>query len=235
MDYDLYLKYDADVDLNINNDIRKTSDEIFATILHETDEALENAGNDEPERTKIGFIHLFRYNQILAKTYGVNMTHNRLATMRVGSKALMELDYSLITQETIDEVGTVSNPNIVVVAHFGISAAWRNKGIGEQVLKGIMKQMIGKYGYMLIMEPKPAQIEEHEVCKRLYNVQGVEFAELEKDPEKAQWKLNAFWQRCGLKQFKDYDNIFICNVEQTVPKLLRAKASAISFSKKSNV
>lgn len=223
MDYELYLKYDADIDLNINGDLRETSDQIFASILHETDEAVRNAGNDEPERARIGFIQLFRYNQVLAKTYGVSLTSNPYARMRIGSEALMELDYSLITQETIDEVGKVSNPNILVLARFGISAAWRNKGIGEQVLKGVMKQMKGKYGYMLIIEPKPAQFEEHEVCKRLHTVQGVELTGLENDPEKAQWKLNAFWQRCGFKPFKNYDNVFICNIDKAVP--MRATAN----------
>jgi len=227
MDYDLYLEYEVDMDLNINDDVRETSDQIFASILHETDEAVQNVGNDEPERTRIGFIQLFRYNQVLAKTYGVNMTHNPLATMRIGSKALMELDYSLITQETIGEIGTASNPNILVLARFGISADWRNKGIGEQVLKGIMKQMKGKYGYMLIMEPKPAQFEEHEACKRLHKVQGVELTGLEEDPEKARWKLNAFWQRCGFKLFKNYDNVFICNIEKTVSELLKVRVPAV--------
>jgi hypothetical protein len=39
---------------------------------------------------------------------------------------------------------------------------------------------------------------------------------LEKDPEKAQWKLNAFFQRCGFRLFKNYDNVFVCNVDQVV-------------------
>lgn len=50
---------------------------------------------------------------------------------------------------------------------------------------------------------------------------------LEKDPEKAQWKLNAFWQRCGFKQFKNYDNVFICNVDKVMSEFFQLKASAV--------
>lgn len=221
MDYDLYLYYNVDMDLNINNDTRKTNDHFFANIMHETDEAIENAGNGEAERTRVGFIQLLRYNQVLAREYGVNMTDNPDVAMQPGREALMELDYMFITRETVDEVGAPYNPNILILDQFGISAAWRNKGIGEQALKGFMKQMKGKYGYMLIINPKPAQLEEHEVIKRFYKEQGIEMDDLENKPAKAQMKLNAFFQRCGFRLFKNYDNIFICNIDQAVPMRMK--------------
>jgi len=74
MDYNLYLKYDADLDLNINDESSEVCDDIFAFIMHETDEAVNAAENDEPERTQIGFVSWLNYNQVLAKAYGVNMT-----------------------------------------------------------------------------------------------------------------------------------------------------------------
>ena len=46
---------------------------------------------------------------------------------------------------------------------------------------------------------------------------------LEKDPEKAQFKLNAFFQRCGFRLFKNFDNVFICNVDQAVPDPVMVK------------
>ncbi|MCS3800105.1 hypothetical protein [Niastella sp. OAS944] len=49
------------------------------------------------------------------------------------------------------------------------------------------------------------------------NVQGFEMEGVEQDPGKEQLKLNAFFQRCGFRLFKNYDNVFICNTEQAVP------------------
>jgi GNAT superfamily N-acetyltransferase len=144
------------------------------------------------------------------------MTQFRELSFFYNSEAFMELDSTLITQETIDEIGAASNPNIIALHHFGIAAAWRNKGIGEQVLKGFIKQMKGKCGYIVILHNKPEQFRKHPDVP-LYEIQGVELAGLENDPEKAQWKLNAFWQRCGFRLFKNYDNVWICNVDQFVP------------------
>jgi hypothetical protein len=78
-----------------------------------------------------------------------------------------------------------------------------------------MKQMKGQYGYMIIIKPEPAQFSEH--CKEVYSRWGVEMDGLEKDPEKAQWELNAFFQRCGFRLFKNYNDVFVCNIEQAVP------------------
>src|SRR5690349_2610827 len=108
MEYNLYLKYDVDLDLNINDESGTLCDDIFAYIMHETEEAVENEIDDEPERTKIGFISLLHYNQALAMTYGVNMTQEPFLTMRRNRNALMELDYTLITPETIDEIGATT-------------------------------------------------------------------------------------------------------------------------------
>ena len=226
MDYNLYLKYDADLDLNINDESSEVCDNVFAFIMHETDEAVNNAENNKPERTKIGFVSWLNYNQVLARAYGVNMAQLPFITLRSNSKALMELEHTLISQETIDEIGAASNPNIMVLLHFGISAAWRNKGIGELVLKGIIKQMKGKCGYIVILKSEPVQCTKHTGPDSLYEIQGVQLAGLEKDPEKAQWKLNAFFQRCGFRLFKNYDNVFVCNVDQSVPERIMVKHPA---------
>jgi hypothetical protein len=229
MDYNLYLKCNTEVDLNINNDdLGALCNNIFASIMHETEEAVNNAEDDAPEQTKIGFVSLLHYNQALAMAYGVNMTQNPFLTMRINSNALMELDYTRISPEIIDEIGAATNPNIMVLHHFGISAAYRNKGIAEQALKGIIKQMKGNCGYIIILNTEPVQCTKHTGPDSLYEIQGVELAGLEKDPEKAQWKLNAFFQRCGFRLFKNYDNVFICNVDQVVvPGYKTVKHSAI--------
>jgi hypothetical protein len=151
------------------------------------------------------------------------MTDVPILTLQYNKKALMELDYTRISPETIDEIGAATNPNIMVLHHFGISAAWRNKGIAQQALKGIIKQMKGKCGYIVILHSRPEQCGKDTGPDSLYEIRGVELAGLEKDPEKAQWKLNAFFQRCGFRQFKNYDNVFVCNVDQVVTDRIMVK------------
>jgi GNAT superfamily N-acetyltransferase len=225
MDYNLYLKYDVDQDLNINDDDSSLlCSHIFAEILHVSDDAVDNAGeNYLPERTKIGFINMLEYNHALATVYGLTMAQIPLLRMRINSKPLLELDFC-INEGIIDEIGASTNKNIMALHHFGISAEWRNKGIGEQVLKGLIKQMKGKCGYIIISKSEPVQLNTSD-CS-LYEMQGVELDGLDEDPEKAQFKLNAFWQRCGFRKFKNYDDVFVCNVEQAVPGRLQLKRFA---------
>jgi predicted acetyltransferase len=224
MDYDLYLKFDAELGLNINDAyLGALCDHIYADIMYEPNDDVD----DDGEGTKIGFVSWVHYNQALAMAYGTNMTQLPYLTLRSNSNALLELDYTRISPETIEEIGAAANPNIMVLVHFGISAAWRNKGMGEQALKGIIKQMKGKCGYIVILKSEPEQCIEHTGTDSYYEKQGVELAGLEKDPEKAQWKLNAFFQRCGFRLFKNYDNVFVCNVDQAVPERIMVKHSAI--------
>lgn len=211
--YNLHLKYCVEEHLNIQNKVTEVWARIRASIFYETNEAVENPVGNSPKRRRIGFIELLEYNQVLAMTYGVNINQVPVIAMRSDCKPIMELDYSLISQETIDEIGLATNPNVLILEAFGIQTAWRNKGIAEQVLKNLIKQMKGKYGYMIITEPKPAQF----LCSawmNTYDWHNVGLNGLEKDPEKAQLKLNAFFQRCGFRLFKDFPNVFICNIDQ---------------------
>jgi hypothetical protein len=235
MEYNVYLKFDAELDLNLNDLLGGLLEDCFADIMYETNDPVNDDIDEwedhDYEGTKIGFMKWFVYNQALAKEYGAHMDQTPYLTLQYNSKALLELDYTNISQETIDKIGATTNPNILVLHHFGISAAWRNKGIGEQVLKGLIKQMKGKCGYIMILHSEPVQCGDHTGPDSLYEVQGVELAGLEKDPEKAQWKLNAFFQRCGFRQYKNYDNVFVCNVDQVVASEPRvAKHPVIRFT-----
>jgi hypothetical protein len=221
MQYELYLKYDETMVIGLHEHWSDLCLHTFADIMHWTDNDEIDINDDEDQGTKIGFIVWATYNQALAMVHGVNMTH---VPALCNKKPLLELDYTQISQDTINEIGAASNPNIVMLYHFGISAAWRNKGMGEEVLKGFIEQMKGKCGYIVIMNREPAQCGKH---TSLYTNRGVELDSLEEDPEKAQWKLNAFWQRCGFKQFKDHDNVFICNVDEAVAERWKAKRPAI--------
>jgi GNAT superfamily N-acetyltransferase len=208
MNYDLYLKEDGRLKFNLVKDRKGDYFSFhFADIFYTTD--------DDGESTKIGFIQLLYYNQASAMANGKSMYDVRYIAFQLGFKALKELDYNHITAETIDEIGKATNPNILVISRFGISAKYRNKGIGEQLLKGMVRQMKGKCGYVVILYGTPAQCVDEE-NNSIYENRGVELAGLEKDPEKAQYKLNAFFQRCGFKLFKNFDNVFICNVDQAL-------------------
>jgi GNAT superfamily N-acetyltransferase len=225
MNYDLCLKYDGKLKLNLKNCKGEYFDTHFTDIIYTTDEE-ENAAaaaDEDYEGTRIGFVQLLYYNQALAIAKGISMSEVKYMALQRGFKALKELDYTHITEETIDEIGEATNKNIMVISRFGISAAWRNKGIGEQLLKGFVEQMKGKCGYVVILYGTPAQCEDKDGYSSTYENRGVELAGLEKDPEKAQWKLNAFFQRCGFRLFKNFDNVFICNVDQAVPDRMMVK------------
>jgi hypothetical protein len=207
---DLYLKADGRLKFNLVKDRRGEYFSFhFADIFYSTD--------DDDKGTKIGFIQLFYYNQASAIANGITMSEVPFMALKLGFKALKELDYTHISAETINEIGEATNPNIMVISRFGISAKYRNKRIGEQLLKGFVRAMKGKCGYVVILFGSPAQCEEIDGNSSIYENRGVELAGLEKDPEKAQWKLNAFFQRCGFRLFKNFDNVFICNVDQAVP------------------
>jgi hypothetical protein len=87
--------------------------------------------------------------------------------------------------------------------------------------------MKGKCGYIIILRNEPIQFGKESDPDYEYAKPKTELEDLEKDPEKAQYKLNAFWQRCGFNMFKDYDNVFICNVDQAVPDRHRATAPGV--------
>jgi GNAT superfamily N-acetyltransferase len=210
---DLYLKADGRLKFNLAKDRRGEYFSFhFADIFYSTE--------DNDKGTKIGFIQVFYYHQALAMANGISMYEVPYIALKLGFKALKELDYTLITAETINEIGEATNPNILVISRIGISAKYRNKGIGEQLLKGFVRKLKGKCGYVVILHGTPAQCIDREE-NTIYENRGVELAGLEKDPEKAQWKLNAFFQRCGFRLFKNFDNVFICNVDQAVPDPVR--------------
>ena len=221
--YELYLKYDVTMPIGVKGYWGDLCPHTFADIMYWTGETDDDINDEEDEGSKIGTITWATYNQSLAMVHGIDMTDVPFLSMQAHSQALFDLDYTNISQETIDEIGAASNFNIVLLIHFGISADFRNKGLGEEVLKGFIEQMKGMCGYIVIAHNEPAQLDPNSLYPRM----GIELDSLEKDPEKAQWKLNAFWQRCGFKQFKNYDNVFICNVDKVVSELFKAKAPAV--------
>lgn len=224
---EVYLKYEAAMPIGVKGYWGDLCTHIFADIMYWTGETDEEINNEEDEGVVIGSMTWVTYNQALARVHGVNMTDIPFLAMQNNSEALFELDYTNITKETINEIGAASNPNITLLIHFGIIAEFRNKGLGEKVLKGFIEQMTGICGYVVVARNEPAQFGKYYSDDSRFTKQIMGLDSLEKDPEKAQWKLNAFWQRCGFKQFKNFANVFICNVDKVVSELFKPKAPAV--------
>ena len=201
---------------DISRYLGQSFDHMEAGIIYVNKDDEENIKDKDYEGTKIGFLIWMNFNMALVmrdKDTKFNISYHRMPTK---SNALIDLGYDHFGQETIAETGAYPTPDLMVLTHFGISTAWRKKGIGERVLKNLIKLMEGKYKYLVILDSEPLQICEDAYTHRTYEKYNVGLAGLEKDPEKAQWKLNAFCQRCGFRLFKNYENVFICNVEQAV-------------------
>lgn len=215
MNYNLFLKYTDEHDLNINDD--RICHGMSADILYELEEAVKDGNNPEP--ITIGHLCMLYYNKALAMAYGVDMGALFLPWLPINLEVLLELNNKRIPKETLEKIGDATNPNILILDHFGISAGWRKKGIGEQVMKGLIKQMKGRCGYIIIPYSVPQQHADYTVHGSFYMKMGVDLESmesLEKDRAKSQQQLNAFWQRCGFRQFKNFENVFICNVEKAV-------------------
>lgn len=225
--YELFLKYNAAMSIGVSEHWGDLCDQEWSDVMYWEGETDEEFNNEEDEGTKIGSLNWVYYNQALATVYGINMSQVNLMLFQYNNQALLELDCTRLSQETIDEIGAASNPNIVVLNHFAIEAAWRNKGFGEEVLKGFIEHMTGKCGYIVIVHNEPAQFGKRYSSSPKKIKERMSLERLEQDPEKAQYKLNAFWQRCGFRPFKNYDNVFICNVDRAVRNNLKAKAPAI--------
>jgi hypothetical protein len=162
---------------------------------------------------KIGSIIWFNYKQELAIANGVNMTKQPYITSKPGHAILFELDYTNISQETINEIGDSSNLNIAIIFSVCLSAAYSYKEMGVKIMKRFIEQMKGKCGYIIIQPFEPVQLKPSQ-----YLIEGMTLDGVEDDYEKAQYQLKAYWLRCGFKLFKNYDNVFICNVNQAVQK-----------------
>src|SRR5688572_28879418 len=107
MDCDLYLKFEGELELNPSDYPGGVIENIFAHIMYATDEEAEaaEAADLDYEGTRIGFVQLLNYNQVLAIQYGIKMSEIPFMTFQYNSKALMELDSTLMSQETLDEIG----------------------------------------------------------------------------------------------------------------------------------
>lgn len=184
---------------------------IFARIFYGPVECEDNNGPIDLQADKVGIIHYVYFNQALAMEYGVKVKDVDSLKYKCNG-VLKEFDHTLLSQEILREIGPVSNPNFIIIESLGIDSYWRKKGVSEQILKGIIRQMKGKCGYIIILDPKPVLSGDEE--EDFYEKYGVDLTGLERNPVTAQQKLNAFFKRCGFQILKKYENVFVCNVDQ---------------------
>lgn len=212
MGHELYLRRSELMSLDINKGYSDPlCTHITGTIFDGPVKCEDNNGSIDPRAAKAGFIHYLYVNQALAMEYGVKVKDVESIKSRCNA-ALNEFDHTLISQETIREIGPVSNPNFMIIESLGIAAYWRKKGLGVQILKGIIRQMKGKCGYIVIVNPKPVLSGDDN--EDFYEKYGVDLTGLERNPVTAQQKLNAFFRRCGFRMLKKYGNVFVCNVDE---------------------
>lgn len=177
---------------------------VSGNIYYGPVECLDDNGSIDPNAAIAGFIDYLYFNQALAMEYGVKVKDVPKLKDKCNA-ALNEFDHTLISQETIKEIGPVSNPNFMLIEQLGIAAYWRKKGVSGQILKGIIRQMKGKCGYILILDPAPILYGDD--FEDYYERKGVDFSGLEINPVTAQQKLNAFFRRCGFRTLKKYGNV----------------------------
>lgn len=155
MSYHICFMYNEILDLNVSDNSTGTlCGMLYGHIQCAAVEANNSDKGSGSKGAKVGFVKLLYFNQVLAKEYGVTMAEVPLLRSKINSKALMELDATLISTETINEIGAASNPNIILLEHFGIAADFRRKGLSEKILREIIKQMKGRCGYLVILNPQ---------------------------------------------------------------------------------
>lgn len=77
-----------------------------------------DANNKRKEYATIGSLAWILYKQETAIANDINMDNAKNLLVEPNFEALRELDYTDISLETIDEIGTTSNPNIVILTDF---------------------------------------------------------------------------------------------------------------------
>jgi len=202
---ELYLSQGEIIGLNNYDCKEPICAYMFGSIYYGPVECGDNNGTIDMQAPQAGFIHSIYFNQALAMEYEASFISGCCNALKI-------FDYTAISQETIREIGPVSNPNFMLIERFGIAAYWRKKGLGVQILKGIIRQMKGKCGYIVILDPKP--VLPGDDMEDSYERYGVDLTGLERNPVTAQQKLNAFFRRCGFRTLKKYGNVFVCNVDQ---------------------
>lgn len=212
MDEELYLFHGEFISSGYEeNSFGRLYNYMFGNIYYGPVACEDHNGVVDLQASKAGFIWYRYFNQALAMEYG--MKSKEAKSLRSGCDTALDIfDYTVITQETIREIGPVSNPNFIVIERLGISAYWRKKGVSQQIVKGIIRQMKGKCGYIVIVDPEP--ILSGNDWEDWYEINGVDLTGLERNPVTAKQKLHAFFRRCGFRILKEYNNVFVCNVDQ---------------------
>ncbi|MBS0031247.1 hypothetical protein [Chitinophaga hostae] len=133
-------------------------------------------------------------------------------TIEIG-EAIIDCDTGEINDKIIDQIGESFQQNILVIHDFGIFPKFRNNGMGERIVKGLIEHFRGKCGF-IVLKSFPKQFEGDHVlgdCKELK--EKMELHLLENQKQKAQKKLNAFYKKCGFIELKKNRNFFIKNMD----------------------
>lgn len=158
---------------------------------------------ENDKETKIGHIILYLYNAYMGD-YGCSM---RNAFDKFGDtyqiyEALYDGEY--ISEEIEDKIGMSDNFNMLVIHEIMLMENYRGKGYGEQIIEGIEAFFTGKCGYISL---KSYPLQHDKSYKGTVTFDKYKLGDMESDLDKANEKLNAFYEKCGfIKVELDYEH-----------------------------
>lgn len=215
-DYSIALNFHSNIlfDEYLDDEFRYV-EEIFVDIMIHgyNDEDNDHSFNTREE--KIGYLQLHYYNLMLALNNGFNIFDafdRSMHTVEMG-EILIDMDTGEIKEEITDQIGDVFYSNILVIHDFGIFPAYRNRGIGERVLKSLLKYYQGRCG-VIALKSFPKQHEGDRVLGEDIELKSkMELHLLEAKKTTAQQKLNTFYKKCGFTRLKKNSNFFVFNLD----------------------
>ncbi len=107
------------------------------------------------------------------------------------------------------------NSDICIIERLEIIPAYRGKNLGKKMLKDIYNRFNGSCGFF-VLKAFPLQFEPRLENKVNIWDENLKLKELEKDEEKARYKLIHFYQQCGFELIPDFsEEIMFINLSFT--------------------
>lgn len=189
-------------------------EEIFVDII--MSESEDTAETFRTTEVNIGYIELHYYNRALAINNGINIFEafdRSINTVEIG-ETILDSRTGELRMGITNQMGESFNENILVIHDFGIFPEMRRRGIGEIVMKGLVRQFQGKCG-LIVLKSFPKQhegVHVHGQSKELKDSMHLHL--LEPDSTAAQKKLNAFYKKCGFTELRKFKNFFAYSLDR---------------------
>lgn len=129
---------------------------------------------------------------------------------RIGSRIydFEEQDYNSIIERFYNQ--EIFPLDLCIIQRFEIIEQYRGKGIGKIVLENIRKRFASSCG-LFVAQTYPIQFELANSDFLLNEKNKMKLGNLDKDYEKAFYKLKAFYQNSGFHHIKGYNDLMFSN------------------------